>query len=42
VRSDRRGRSLRIPPNTPDGDIPVEIEIGGLKTRPGVTIPVKR
>jgi uncharacterized protein (TIGR03437 family) len=34
--------NIRIPPNTPDGDIPVEIEIGGLKTQPGVTIPVKR
>jgi uncharacterized protein (TIGR03437 family) len=34
--------NIRIPANTPDGDIPVEIEIGGLKTQPGVTIPVKR
>jgi uncharacterized protein (TIGR03437 family) len=34
--------NIRIPPNTPDGDIPVEIEIGGAKTQPGATIPVRR
>lgn len=34
--------NVRIPPNTPDGDIPVEIEIGGTRTQPGATIPVKR
>ncbi len=34
--------NVRIPPSTPDGDVPVVIEIGGLRTQSGATIRVRR
>jgi len=33
--------NIRIPAGTPDGDIPISLTIGGLKTQDGATIPIK-
>jgi len=33
---------VRVPPVTPDGDVPVVIRIGGRETQKGATIPVRR
>lgn len=33
--------NIRVPAGTPDGDIPISLTIGGLKTQDGATIPVK-
>jgi uncharacterized protein (TIGR03437 family) len=34
--------NVRVPVTTPDGDIPVEVEIGGMRTQPGAFIPVRQ
>ncbi|HSB14980.1 MAG TPA: hypothetical protein VLE22_11010 [Bryobacteraceae bacterium] len=34
--------NVRVPATTPDGDIPVEVEIGGMRTQPGAFIPVRQ
>ncbi len=34
--------NVRIPDTVPDGDVPVEVRIGGLSTQSGATIPVRR
>jgi len=33
--------NVRIPESAPEGDLPVEVRIGGLST-PSATIPVRR
>jgi len=34
--------NVAIPPNAPDGDLPVEMEIGGVKTQSNIYITVQR
>ncbi|MEK7405890.1 MAG: choice-of-anchor V domain-containing protein [Acidobacteriota bacterium] len=34
--------NLRIPDSAPDGNVPVEIRVGGVASQAGTTIPVKR
>ncbi len=34
--------NIRIPPGTPDGDLPLVVHISGRQTQPGVYLPVRR
>jgi len=34
--------NVRIPASTPDGNIPVKVQMGSFETQNGITIPVKR
>jgi len=34
--------NVRVPASAPEGNVPVVIEVGGLRTQPNITIPVKR